>query len=176
VVQVDAMNLLGIVNRGSPRLELNTLTREFFWLCLSHKIPILVEWVPREINAFANDTSKWLIPDDYSISCPCFSMMDHKWGPHTCDAFSTNENNNCSKFYSLYWCRGTSGVNGFGFDSSFDNCWIHAPFRHIGKIWRELKEQGTRATIIVPLWTSATWRQLIAPGAIHLSEFMVDWM
>jgi hypothetical protein len=61
-------------------------------------------------------------------------MLDHKWGPHTCDTFSTNENNHCSKFYFLHWCRGTSGVNGFVFDWSLDNCWIHAPFRLIGKI------------------------------------------
>jgi len=85
-------------------------------------------------------------------------------------------NNHRSMIYSLHWCRGTSGVNGFGFDWSFDNCWIHAPFRLIGKIWRKLKEQGARATIIVPRWTSTTWWHLIAPDAIHLSKFIVDWM
>ena len=30
VVQVDAMNLLGIVNRGSPRLALDVVAREMF--------------------------------------------------------------------------------------------------------------------------------------------------
>ena len=30
VFQVDAQNLLGIVNRGSPRLKLNALARELF--------------------------------------------------------------------------------------------------------------------------------------------------
>jgi hypothetical protein len=30
VLQVDAMNLLGIINRGSPKLPLNTLARELF--------------------------------------------------------------------------------------------------------------------------------------------------
>jgi hypothetical protein len=53
---------------------------------------------------------------------------------------------------------------------------MHAPFRLIGKIWRKLKEQGASACIIVPLWTSATWWHLIAPDAIHLSDFVVDWM
>jgi hypothetical protein len=156
VAQVDAMNLLGIVNRGSPSLALNNLAREVFLLCLSHKITNLVEWVPREINAFADDISKWLIPDDHSISRPYFNMLDHKRGPHTCETFSTNENNRRSKLYSLHRYRGTSRVNGFDFDWSFDNCWMHAPFRLIGNIWRKLKEQGARATIIVPLWISAT--------------------
>ncbi len=62
MVQADVMDLLGIVNRGSPSLASNTLARELFWLCLSHKITVLVEWVPTEINAFADDISKWLNP------------------------------------------------------------------------------------------------------------------
>ena len=64
VLQVDAMNLLGIINRGSPKLPLNILARELFWFCLLHKITISVEWVPRESNAFADEISKMLIPDD----------------------------------------------------------------------------------------------------------------
>jgi hypothetical protein len=34
VLQVDAINLLGVVNRGSPKLSLNALARELFWFCL----------------------------------------------------------------------------------------------------------------------------------------------
>jgi len=116
VVQIDAIDLLSIVNGGSPKLALSTLARELLWFCLSHKIVLLVKWIPRESNAFADDISKWLIPDDYSISRHYFSMLDHKWGPYTCNTFSTNENNHCSRFYSLHWDRGTSGVNGLVFD------------------------------------------------------------
>jgi hypothetical protein len=65
VLQVDAMSLLGIINRGSPKLRLNVLARELFWFCLLLKITISVEWVPREDNAFADEISKILIPDDY---------------------------------------------------------------------------------------------------------------
>jgi hypothetical protein len=90
VVQVDAMNLLGIVNRVSPRLALNALARELFWFRLLHKIVLSIEWVPRENNTLADDISKWLIPDDYSFSRHYFAMLDDKWGPHTCDTFSSN--------------------------------------------------------------------------------------
>ena len=43
VVQFDAMNLLGNINRGSPKLALNTLAGELFWFCLSHKIVVMDE-------------------------------------------------------------------------------------------------------------------------------------
>jgi hypothetical protein len=98
------------------------------------------------------------------------------WGPHTIDLYSTNETNICEIFYSIHWCRKTSGVNAFGFDWSRDNCWINAPFRLIGKVWRKLMTQNVKATIIVPLWTSATWWHLIAPDAFHLSEYVIDWV
>ena len=62
VLQVDAMNLLGIINRGSSRLPLNELARELFWFCLVQHITLSVEWVPREENAFADELSKLLIP------------------------------------------------------------------------------------------------------------------
>ena len=44
--QVDAQNLLGVVNRGSPRLRLSELARQFFRLCLGRRIVILVERAP----------------------------------------------------------------------------------------------------------------------------------
>jgi hypothetical protein len=87
VLQVDAMNLLGIVTRGSPKLPLNVLARELFWLCLIHKITISVEWVPREANACADDISKMLISDDWSIFTSYFNWLDVRWGPHSIDSF-----------------------------------------------------------------------------------------
>ena len=40
VFQVDAKHFLGIVNRGSPRIKLNALVREMFWLGGSIGLPL----------------------------------------------------------------------------------------------------------------------------------------
>jgi len=61
VFLVDAQNLLGVVNRGSPRLILNELARELCWFCLERRIVILVELVPREENSLADELSKLII-------------------------------------------------------------------------------------------------------------------
>ncbi len=37
VLQTDAMNLLGVVNIGSPKLTLNTLAKELFWFRIEFK-------------------------------------------------------------------------------------------------------------------------------------------
>jgi hypothetical protein len=42
------------------------------------------------------------------------------------------------------------------------------------KNWKKFKVQKAKATIIVPLWTSAIWWHFIALDALHLSEFIVD--
>jgi hypothetical protein len=55
VFKVNAQNLLGIVNRGSPRLKLNALARELFWFGLEHRITLAVEWVSREENTLADE-------------------------------------------------------------------------------------------------------------------------
>ena len=114
-LQVDAMNLKGIINRGSGRIPLNRLAKDLFWFCDSHGITISVEWVPREENAFADELSKLLIPDDWMLAPRFFEWLNSKWGPHTIDLFASSDNNQCGRFYSLHWCRGTLGVNAFSF-------------------------------------------------------------
>ena len=64
MVQVDAQNLLGIINRGSNKLAINKLSRDLFWFGLVNGITLSAEWVPREENVFADELSKLLIPDD----------------------------------------------------------------------------------------------------------------
>ena len=102
VLQVDARNLLGIVNRGSSKLSINELARDLFWFCLRHRITNSVEWVPREENAFVDEISKSLIPEDWMLSRSWFQYLDYKWGPNTADLFASNVNNQCSRFFSLH--------------------------------------------------------------------------
>ena len=105
VQQVDVANLLGIVKRGSPNIIIIELARELFWFCLRHMIDGTVEWVPREENAFADDSSKMLIPGDSMLSKEFFLLLDWRLGPHTMDLFSAGANNQCDKFYALLGCK-----------------------------------------------------------------------
>jgi hypothetical protein len=52
------------------------MAREIFWFCFRHHIAIFVEWVPREKNAFADDISKMLIPEDSMLSRRFFGLLD----------------------------------------------------------------------------------------------------
>ncbi len=50
VFEVDAQNLIGVVNLSSPRMRLNKLARELSWFCLERRITITIDWVPQEEN------------------------------------------------------------------------------------------------------------------------------
>jgi hypothetical protein len=84
-----------------------------------------VEWVPREENAFADEISNMLIPEDWMLSRSWSQFLDYIWGPHTVDLFASNANNRCARFFSLYWCMGSSGINAFGQQWSGENCWVN---------------------------------------------------
>ena len=75
-----------------------------------------MEWVPREEYILADELSKMLIPDDYMLCRLVFCMLEERWGRHTVDLFASGANNQCVRFYSLHWCRGTAGVNAFAID------------------------------------------------------------
>ena len=96
VLQVDAQNMMGIVNRESPKLNINELARGLLWFCLRHRITTYVEWVPREESAFADDILKMLIPEDSMLSRRFFGLLDERWGPHTVDLFASGTNNQCA--------------------------------------------------------------------------------
>jgi hypothetical protein len=92
------------------------------------------------------------------------------------DLFISSGNARCEKFYSLHWCRGSTGVNAFGFPWSGETCWANVPYKTIGRLRRALREQQTIATLLIPMWESSTWWHLVVPDGPHLFEYVVDWV
>jgi hypothetical protein len=97
VVQVDARNLLGVINRGSNKLAINKLARDLFWFGLVNEMTLSVEWVPREENVFADELSELLIPGVWRLAQKFFNLLEAGWGPHTVDWFASSENAQCKK-------------------------------------------------------------------------------
>ena len=173
---VNAHNLLGVVNRGSPRLRLNELARELFCFCLERRIAIMIECVPREENSLADEVSKLIIPDDWRLQQALFPQLEQPWGWHLADLFASNANNQCAFFYSMQWCRGSAGVNAFAFHWGFGPILIQCPYRLLGRVWRKLRNDGAIATVLVPLWQLSTWWGLLAPNGVYFFEKVIDWV
>ena len=110
-----------------------------------------MEWVPRDENAFKDDISKMLTPEDSMLCKEFFLLLDGRRGPHILDLFLSSANNQCDKFYALHWCMRTTDINAFGQFWTGENCWINCPYNMIGKVWRTLREHKGLATILIPL-------------------------
>ncbi len=78
-------------------------------------------------------------------------------------------------FYSLHWYRGKGGVNAFAYNWGRETAWIHSPYRMVVRVWRKLRaSRRVVATMLIPLWESATWWRLVVPEAAHFAEAVVD--
>ena len=106
VFQVDAQNLLGIINRGSPRLKINELARGSYSGSAWSGVPRL-KWSGCRGRRMLLQTS------GRSSSSQAIGWWVERWGSHTMDLFASGENNQCERFYSLQWCRGSARCDAF---------------------------------------------------------------
>ena len=102
VVQVNAQNLLGIINRGSNKLAINKLARDLFWFGFVNVMTLFEEWVPWEENAFDDYLSKFLIPDDWKLAPKFFNLLEARWGPQSVDVLASSDTAQCEKLHSLH--------------------------------------------------------------------------
>ncbi len=108
------------------------------------------------------------------LSHAFFRMLEERFGAHTVDLFASGINTKCGRFYSLHLCRGMSGVNSFALDWSGESRWASYPYRLSSRVWQKLRNDVATATLLVPLWESATLWTLLVPDAIHFAEAVVD--
>ena len=73
------------VNIGSKVPALQQMALDIHRLCLISGICIDMQWIPRDLNVLADDISKIVDRDDFTINDSVFFALDELWGPHTCD-------------------------------------------------------------------------------------------
>ncbi len=151
----DNQNVVRIVNSGSKVHLLLDLAIDIYQSCLLNAINIDVQWIPRDLNSSADDVSKFIDYDDYTISDEVFYALDELWGPHSCDRFACSYNANIPFFNSSFYQPGSSGVNAFSQDWSHHNNWLCPPVYLTCKVINHIKLCSAKGTLIVPLWRSA---------------------
>ena len=171
----DNQNVVSIVNKGSKVPELNSIALEIFQKCMLNGITIDVNWIPRDFNIVADEISKIIDYDDYTINDDIFAFLDKSWGPHTVDRFACHYNKKLPLFNSKFFQPGTSGVNAFSQDWAFANNWLCPPTYLTVRVVNHLKACRAAGTLIVPLWRSAHFWPIICEDGVHFSNFVYDW-
>lgn len=154
----DNQNVARIVSIGSKVPALQQIALDIHRLCLISAISVDMQWTPRDLNVLADDISKLVDRDDYTINDSVFFAMDTRI------------------FNTRYYQPGSSGVNAFAQDWSSDNNWLCPPICLTCSVVNHLQVCNAAGTLVVPLWKSAHfWPRLCADG-LHWSGFVHDWI
>ena len=172
----DNQNVARIVNIGSKVPALQHMALDIHRLCLISGISIDMQCIPRDLNVLADDISKIVDRDDYTINDSVFFTLDELWGPHTCDRFACYYNAKLSVFNTRYYQPGSSGVNAFAQDWSRDNNWLCPPVCLMSKVVNHMKVCNAAGTLVAPLWRSAHFWPRLCSGGLHRSGFVHGWI
>ena len=100
VVHTDSQVAAIIHRKGSTNRVLQKLAKDIWDTERDCSIDLKVVWVPRELNVEADQASRILDPDDWSISQHIFDELSAEWGPFSVDLFASEHNAKCSVFLS----------------------------------------------------------------------------
>ena len=126
-IYTDNRNAAIITRKGSMSLRLHKIALDIFHFCASHQVTLEVEWVPRQLNEYADLLSRVVDYDDWTVSDAFFIRMSSLLGPFSVDCFASRNSAKCVKFYSKFWCPGTQAVDTFSVDWFHDNNWLVPP-------------------------------------------------
>ena len=168
----DNQNVVRIIKVGSRVDELQKLALCIFRTTLSCNITLEPEWIPREDNQTADEFSRIVDYDDWSINANVFAWLDSFWGPHTVDRFASWHNAQVSRFNSRFWDRGTEAIDAFTVNWAKENNWWCPPVHLVSRLLRHARACNSFGTLIVPEWESAPFWPLLCPDGQSFAAFV----
>ena len=123
-----------------------------------------MEWIPREENTLADAASREADAvdiEDWGITSALFKILETCYGPFTLDAFANFYNAKVKRFYSLYHCPNSSGVDAFSYDWSNEHVLLVPPVNAIGRALAHLKLCKCKGVLVAPRWPSTHFWPLI---------------
>jgi hypothetical protein len=148
------------------------VVRDLYHISTVHDVQLEFEWKPRssDVIEYVDALSRVVDGSDFALSHHAFVRICQKvapdgstWGFPTCDAFAgaAKDFHKASRFFSLYYCPNTSGINGLRHSwKGPDICnsmgrsllWLFPPFKLIGQVLQKLLDEQVTAILILPAW------------------------
>jgi hypothetical protein len=154
----DSQNLVTFLTKGSGKRHIQ---KDVFQIMIRCKrlntriIPIhLLRDDPR--IKIADDGSKTTDTDNWQVDDQTFQRNRTRF-KFTVDLFASDRNSKCQRFYSNFFCPGTSGIDAFSHSWDDEVAWICPPIQEIIRIVRRLKTSRTTGILFVPKWKTADY-------------------
>lgn len=154
----DSQNVVTFLTKGSGKRHIQ---KDVFQIMIRCKrlntriIPIhLLRDDPR--IKIADDGSKTTDTDNWQVDDQTFQRNRTRF-KFTIDLFASDRNSKCQRFYSNFFCPGTSGIDAFSDSWDDEVAWICPPIQEIIRIVRRLKTSRTTGILFVPKWKTADY-------------------
>ena len=105
--------------------------------------------------------------EDWCLSESFFKILNNEYGPFSVDCFANFYNAKVTKFYSLYHCPNTSGVDAFTHNWFGENVLLVPPVSAIGRALTHLRLCKAKGVLVVPQWPSSYFWPIIQNDFSH---------
>ena len=170
----DSQNACRIISVGSTKPNLHDLSIMLYNCCLKFKVSIEPEWLPRELNQRADELSRIVDPDDWSLNRNIFLNLNRRFGPHTVDRFASHYNTQLPRFNSRFWNPGCEAADCFTQNWASENNWVCPPVCMVLNAVKLMKECKATGTVIVPEWPSAAFWPTLSPTLGVFKTFLIS--
>ena len=144
-----------IFKKGSMKPYLQDLALDLFTSCLSNRITVDIQWIPRIENQEGDAINKMTDHDYWETTQVLFQYLNDIWDPHTIDRFADNK---MPKFFALTVdsrSRVPKELMLFLSDWSNENNYLVPPVHLITRVIYHVILTKSTGILIVPWWPSA---------------------
>lgn len=154
----DSKNLVRFLSKGSGKKQIQAEIFQVMLLCQKLNIRIIPIHLLRDDPRIkiADNGSKQQDTDDWQVDHATFQLLN-KETQFTIDLFADNHNTRCKRFYSNFYCSGTSGIDAFCHSWNNEVAWICPPIKEINRTIKKIRESKLSGILFVPEWQTADY-------------------
>ena len=175
--RTDSQSAAKICRVGSMNCFLQCMAEDIFELCLKHKIGLVVEWIPRSENQLADAISRMaeaIDIDDWGITAEFANILNSRMGPFSIDLFANYYNAKCERFYSLFLCPGSLGVDALAHSWEGECGLMVPPIDLIPRALSHAKLCKCSVVLVAPLWSSSPFWPVVRNSYLqYLTDILV---
>lgn len=155
---LDSRAAVANLNKGGgPVAELSKLTKRIWKRCVELSIDARAEWVPREYNLHADQLSRCVDREDWSLSSAAFDKICTELCQPDVDRFAAAHNTKCARFNSRFYDPAAEGVDAFAQNWSPGVSFCNPPWDQLQRTITHAEECKAKILLVYPLWHAATW-------------------
>lgn len=159
VISDNTTAVAHINKMGGVRSEQCMTTAFEIWnWCEQRNIWLYATHLPGMENEVADSLSRNFSPSvDWELNDQLFKEVVHIFGQPSVDLFASRHNTKVQKYCSWFSDQYCWRTDAFSFQWSNEFFYIFPPFRLVGRCWRKIMLDNTRAILVTPEWPNQHW-------------------